>query len=618
MKTGRMTEEQRAASVKRGMLVVALFSLIAPVGILAMVLNHQTRWRDKILNSLDAKWTAFYEVPPRRGSIRARGGSILAISEKSYELILDPTIVGDAFSVVDRLDNFIEADKFELLERIQKAKAEEKKYLPVSNGLGQAQMTEIANMNLRGVFLRPVYQRYYPFREQMAPHMVGFVRDRDGVHFQSENAFDDKLTGKPGRIYYQRNSKWGKIPNTTYVDERVSNGRDVYLTIDENIQIVSEIELDRAMAENRSEWGLIAVMDPYTGEILANAVRPTFDPNSCVQGGAVDKVAANPLYGFVVEPGSIIKPIVVAGAIDRGYIRPDDKYYCPQKFKVKNITITEANKEMGYGWLTVNDGMVRSSNICMAQVGMDIGLNRMMEIFNGSLLFDKPGLGLPTETAGIPPEHAKKDKRGLYPEIYDTDEATAAFGQGIAVSPLAILSAYAEIANGGYAVQPKILLGTANDIGGVVGNVDKTSANYVAHNPAKSKRLARKRVYSEETAEIMRKMLTDVVNSENGTGKRARLSSGMTAAGKTGTAQVAGRYGAYAKGQYLASFVGFFPAENPKYLVLVMFMKPRGKIYGGELAAPVFASVADRICYLDRMNPEDFLASSDSGNKGPA
>ncbi len=618
MKAVRFTEEQRASSLKKGILAVALISLIAPAGILAMVLNHQTRWRDRILNSLDEKWTANYEVPPRRGSIRARGGSILAISEKSYEVILDPSAISDSFSIVERLGNLLEIDKYSLIEKIEEAKAAGKKYLLVEKGLGQAQMTQVANLNMRGVFVRPSYHRYYPFKEQMAPHTVGFIRDRDGVHFQSENAFDDKLTGKPGKIYYQRNSKWGRIPNTTYVDERVSNGRDVYLTIDENIQIVCEIELDKAMAENRSEWGLIAVMDPYTGEILANAVRPTFDPNSCVKGAAVDKVAANPLYGFVVEPGSIIKPIVVAGAIDSGYIGPEDKYYCPQKFKVKNLTITEANKEMGYGWLTVREGMVRSSNVCMAQVGMEIGLNRLMAIFESSMLFDKPGLGLPTETAGLPPEHAVKGKNGQYPEVFDTDEATAAFGQGVAVSPLAILGAYAEIANGGYAVQPRILLGTANDIGGVIGDVDKTVANYVAHVPSKSKRLARKRVYSEETAETMRSMLTEVVNSENGTGKRARPTSGVIAAGKTGTAQVAGRYGAYAKGQYLASFVGFFPAESPKYLVMVMFMKPRGKIYGGELAAPVFAKVADRICYLDRMSPEDFLASSGSGNKGQA
>ena len=617
-KRAMITDEHRASSVKWRMLWVAAMSVFAPLGILSMVLIHQTYGRDKILNSLDAKWTAFYEVPPRRGSIRARGGSILAISEKSYEVILDPTIIGDSFSVADRLGKRLDVDVRDLGRRIEDAKLNGKKYLPVAKGLGQAEMTEIAGLNMRGVFLRPTYHRYYPFREQMSPHTVGFVRDRDAVHFQSESAFDGQLTGKPGRVYYQRDSKWGKIPNTTYVDVKVDNGRDVYLTIDENIQIVCEIELDKAMSENRSEWGLVAVMDPRTGEILANAVRPSFDPNDCVQGASVDKIAANPLYGFVVEPGSIIKPIVVAGAVERGYISLEDKYYCPQRLQVKNITITEANKEMGFGWITVREGVVRSSNVCMAQVGMDVGLNKLMEVFNGSMLFDKPGIGLPTETAGLRPEHAVKNKQGLYPEVFDTDEATAAFGHGIAVSPLSIMAAYAEIANGGYAVHPRILLGTANDIGGFIGSVDKATSNYVAFTPSKSERLARKQVYRAETVETMRSMLIEAVNSENGTGKRARPTSGITAAGKTGTAQVAGKYGAYAKGQYLASFIGFFPAENPKYLVLVMFMKPRGKFYGGELASPVFASVADRICYLDRMNPEDFFARSDSGSKGPA
>jgi len=600
----------RETSIRWKFLWLMMFAGIFALSILACVFVRQAVQRDRILNRVDSKWTAFYEVPPRRGSIRARGGSILAISEKTYEVVLDPTALGNDVLIADVLSRELDLSLGELLPMIQEARANGSRYLRIKDGLTHAQMVDIHNLNLKGVFISENYQRYYPFKDQMSPHTIGFIRTRDNVYFQAEKAFDKMLSGSSGRIYYQRDSKWGRIPETTYVDREVVNGRDVYLTIDENIQTVCDIELEFAIERNRASWGLVAVMDPYTGEILANAVRPTFDPNECVRGATVDAIAANPLYGYVVEPGSIIKPIMIAGALERGYVDLDKMYYCPASLKVKDIVVTEAHKGFGFGWITVEEGVVRSSNVCMAQIGTDMGLNQMMTVLEGAMLFEKPGLGMPTETAGLLPEHAVKNKRGVYPEKFDTDEATAAYGQGPAMSPLAIMCAYAEIANGGYSVQPRIVLGTANDIGGIVGSVDRKTSGYAAYKPGRTERLSRDHPYKEETVEAVRKILIDVVNSEHGTGKRARLSSGLTVAGKTGTAQVKlpGRDG-YAEGKYLASFIGFFPAERPKYLVLVMFMSPRGKFYGGEIAAPVFAKVADRICYLDRISPEVYVKS---------
>lgn len=601
---GMIQREPDAPSIKVTIIWLLAFSFIVGFIIIGKTIQAATVNRDRILNVIDTKWTANFDVPPRRGSIKTRGGSILAISEKTYEVVLDPMLVDNPAVVSQRLSTVLGVPLSDLLRETLAARDLGKKFVPVKDGLDRAEMTEVRNLNLRGVFILSSFKRFYPFRDQMSPHTVGFIRKRDGVFYQAEKAFDDLLSGTPGKVYYHRDSHWGKLPGTTYVKDEVVNGRDVYLTLDENIQIISEIELDLAMGKNKSEWGLIAVMDPYTGEILADAVRPTFDPNDCVAGGTVSMIASNPLYSYVVEPGSVLKPIIIAGAYNRGSLDIDDEYYCPSSLKVLDIVIREAHEGKAFGWTTVRQGVVSSSNVLMASVGLDLGLNEMMKIFEGAMLFHKPGLGFPTETAGLPPEHAIKDERGRYPEKFDTDEATAGYGQGLAITPLALLTAYAEIANGGFAVQPKIVLGTAEDIGGMMGEPDRVQAGYVPFDPGPTPRSKRNTVYKPETIEKIRGILIDVVNSEGGTGSKARLSSGLTVAGKTGTAEVAGKNGKYVEGWYLSSFVGFFPAERPRYVVLVMFSKPRGKYYGGDVAAPVFAKIADRICYLDRIDPE--------------
>ncbi len=584
--------------------------------ILGCVFYRQTYARDITLNALDAKWTAFYEVPPRRGSIRARNGSILAISEKRFNVVVDPSMLQKEVMVSDMLSRELGVDLTELLTGLRTAREQNRKYYIVKRGIDQAKMIEVHNLNLIGVFIEEYYTRYYPYKDQMSPHTLGFVRARDDVRTQIEAAFDDLLTGQPGRVYYQRDRRWGKIPGTTYIDREVTHGRDIYLTIDESIQTVCDIELDMSMNEYRADWGLVAVMDPNNGEILANAIRPTFDPNNVAAGGVVGEIASNPLYAYVVEPGSIMKPIVVAGALERGYVDITHQYLCPPSIKVKDITIFEAKKGMGYGLIALDKAVIKSSNVYMVQLGKDIGLNGLMSIFENAFLFEKSGLGMPKEAVGRKPEHAIKDKRGLYPEIYDTDEATSAFGQGISLTPLAILTAFAEIANGGYPIQPQIVLGSAKDIGGIVGDVDSKIARYVSYRNRDQRRFASERlgsdgrVYSTKTVELMRNMLTATVESGEGTGTRARLSSGLHVAGKTGTGQVHSKYGGYAKGKYLSSFVGYFPADKPKYVVLVMFMNPRGKFYGGEVSAPLFKKVADRICYLDRISPVEFLGKS--------
>jgi stage V sporulation protein D (sporulation-specific penicillin-binding protein) len=573
------------------------------VSLLTAVFLEQTYYRDSLLNRIDSKWTAYYEVPPRRGAIRARNGSILAISEKRFNVVVDPGMLGNDKITAQILSRELDLDFDSLVDEIASAKESGNKYLPIKKRLSQAEMIRVHTLNLKGVFIEESYSRYYPYKDQMSPYTIGFVRERDSVMTQSESAFDSLLTGIPGLVYYQRDKRWGRIPGTELVDREVVHGRDIYLTLDESIQTVCETELDLAMDEYRPDWGLVAVMDPYTGEILADAVRPTFDPNECVSGGTVGSIAANPLYGFIVEPGSVIKPIIVAGALQLGAVKVSQKFYCPSSLKVKNIVITEAKKGTAYGTITLDTAVIKSSNVYMAQLGMQLGLNRLMKILDNAMLLEKPGLGMPTEAKGLQPEHAVRDKRGQYPEVFDTDEATAAFGQGIAMTPIALLTAYAELANGGYPVQPKIILGSAKDIGGIVGEVDRKSAGYVAYSIPNKDRQKRKRLYSDATVEAVRKMMIDAVHTDAGTGKKARLASGLTVAGKTGTAEVHSKYGGYAKGKYLSSFAGFFPAEKPKYVVLVMFMAPKGKYYGGEISAPVFRKVSDRICYLDRISP---------------
>jgi cell division protein FtsI/penicillin-binding protein 2 len=333
-----------------------------------------------------------------------------------------------------------------------------------------------------------------------------------------------------------------------------------------------------------------------------------------------------------LEPGSTIKPLLAAYALDRGWLNEAKRYVCNRYLTVDGYTIREAEASHLVGdsnGVGIEKIIAKSSNIGMAQIAMELGQHRVMEAYESLGFFERSGIELPAEEKGIRPfyyEQKRSRKELRWPRI---TLANTGFGQGMCVTPVQLASAYCVIANGGYLVQPTLLReigaregepetpeqngeeaapapqdqpGDAGSAEVMIGSAKPRAESMLAayHSPedAELSYDPRPRVLSEHTCSTVTAWLQSAV--EDGTGKRAKLSR-FKAAGKTGTAQIAGN-GGYQKGAYMASFAGFFPVEQPRYVILVLVINPKtGKYYGGDVAAPVFKSVGDRISFLDQI-----------------
>jgi cell division protein FtsI (penicillin-binding protein 3)/stage V sporulation protein D (sporulation-specific penicillin-binding protein) len=407
-------------------------------------------------------------------------------------------------------------------------------------------------------------------------------------------------------------------------------GSDLTTTLDPAVQLICESELRRALAKNRSEWACIVVMEPNSGEIRGVATWPSFDPNKYVRGEIGSEL--NVLHQRVVEPGSTVKPLLIAAALDRGWVPANKHYRCNQLLTINGYTIREAELSHtigGDGGAPLKDILVHSSNIGMARLALDLGQRRVFDAYSDFGFFDRTGIELPVEAKGLRP-HSYAGLSASWPRI---TLANSGFGQGMAVTPLQLATAYCVLANGGYWVRPTLVLGLSQaeqeqeqeaapaqaaprqlvlpagetllaglGVGAALAAdqrwvAPRTGAAAASGGIKDSRPAARPpvRVLSTETCIKVNDWLAEVVRS--GTGKQAGLDR-YAAAGKTGTAQIPSSKGGYRKGAYTASFVGFFPVERPRYVVAVIFGEPKGQYYGGAVAAPVFKSVSDRISYL--------------------
>ena len=354
---------------------------------------------------------------------------------------------------------------------------------------------------------------------------------------------------------------------------RPQNMPTVYLTIDSKIQFVLEDALDRAMQETKSKAAAAVLMDPHTGAVLGMASRPTFDPNDF--GEYPSSTWTNRAISIIYEPGSVFKPIVGCMGLSENIITPQTLFNDAGSIKIADRVIRNWDGE-GRGYVPFEDIIKYSINTGMVQLGMQLGARQMTD-YSKKFGFGQPtGIELPGEESGI-----------LYnPEdMYEPDIATMAIGQGIAVTPLQMLRAICAIANGGELLKPYIIDKIVMPDGRVL---------------REGKKEVVRRVISEDVASQMRTMMEKVV-SEGG-GKPAHI-AGYQIAGKTGTAEKLAEQGGYAPGEYIASFVGFVPAANPQYAMLVMLDTPQGAFYGSQVSAPVFKDTLQQILVAKGVQP---------------
>ena len=551
--TGR-SMRQRIAAV--AVLFAVLFSALA-----LRVVQLTTVQAEGLKRRADRQHHRSVQTTATRGSILDRFGEPLALSRDSASVYLRPREFRgqpDAVNIVSRL---LDVPRDVVLQRASASAP----FVWLRRQVPIEQWNRVEDLKLRGIGSEPTRQRVYP-HGQLACHLLGFT-NVDGQGLEGiERAFDAELRGGVQALVVGHDA-WGRQFELGEDGDGVASppraGAHIELPVDVALQRVAEEELERAVRQFQARAGSLVALDPNTGEVLAMANVPRFDPNH-TRGVGPDRMR-NRVVTDVYEPGSTFKAFLAAAALEEQVVRPEERINCEGgRYAVGNRTIRDAHP---HGVLTFSDVIAQSSNIGCAKVAERLGNERFGKAVRG-LGFGAPtGIDLPGETAGL---LRPVDKWGRIHLV------TTAFGQGIAVTPLQMARGFAAIANGGDLLRPYIVKRITDEDGTV---------RYAA-----TPHLER-RVMSRKTAKTVTDMLVGV--TEHGTGKQA-LMEGFRVAGKTGTAQkvdpVTGRYSARDR---MSSFIGFVPADNPALVILVVIDSPRTATYGGVVAAPAFRAVAE-------------------------
>lgn len=506
-------------------------------------------------------------IEAERGTIYDRKGRVLAINIDRPSIYAVPVAIEEPMSVSRRLAPILDIPQKALLRKLRKPK----QFVWLRRKISPEKMEKIKKENIPGIGFITESKRIYP-RGALFGHLLGFAGlDNQGLE-GVERKYDEILRGEKGGLILERDAYGKPVFRKDFNYIASSPGSDLYLTVDEVIQYISERELDRVVQETGAEGGTVIVMDPWSGEILSMAVWPAFDPNK-VKTSHPSQWRNRAITDFY-EPGSTFKIVTAAAALEENIIRPDDLIDCEEGFY--SIKGTIVHDHVAFGTVSFRQVIAKSSNIGTIKVAEMLGPDRLIRYVRAFGFGERLGIDLVGESPGMLRDLKDWSGRSL---------ASIAMGQEIGVTPLQMVTATSVVANGGWLMTPRIVKETES----TTGKRRKAS-------------LIRRRVISEETADTLVHILKEVV-SENGTARLAAI-SGYSVAGKTGTAQkIDDKTGRYAKEKYVSSFVGFVPAHNPVVSILVMVDEPKGIAWGGEIAAPVFANIAKDVLHYLKVPP---------------
>jgi cell division protein FtsI (penicillin-binding protein 3)/stage V sporulation protein D (sporulation-specific penicillin-binding protein) len=486
-------------------------------------------------------------TPAGRGSILDRTGVQLAIGEQDTTIYADPHLVTDPRGVAVAAQRILGANANTLYPELVRKTTH---FLYIARFADPKLADRFLARNFAGVSSYPEEKRAYP-QNTVASPVIGYAgTDNKGLG-GLELEYDKSLAGKPGKQTIIRDATGQAIDVISATPER--QGRDVFTTIDSRIQANAEAVLRKTIVDWRAKSASAIVLDPKTGAILAMAQAPGYNAND------PSKIQRNRAVTDTYEPGSTFKLVTIAGALSAGLVTPQTKFRLPYSIHVADRVIHDAEYRPTE-WLTVSQILSHSSNVGAVTIAEKLGAPALMSWIERFGYGKTTGLDFPGESAGqvLPLDRWSGSTIGNVP-----------IGQGIAVTPIQMASAYAAIANGGVWVQPHLV----ERVGGRVSTGFK-----------------RRRVVTPAIDRVLKTMLTGVVDEHGATGTAAAI-PGYSVAGKTGTAQVPGPHG-YTTGEYVASFVGMVPVKNPRLVVLVVVNEPTRGIFGGTVAAPAFADIA--------------------------
>ena len=551
---------------------VFIISVIILIAIIIKVFYIQVFAYEKISDLAESLWSRELPIKADRGLIVDRNGEVLATNITTVSLVVVPGQIDDAEAVARDLSDILGTDYQDMLKHVTKSTSIERVH-PEGRGLDYETAEAIDALGYDGVYLLKESKRYDPY-DTVLSHVLGYVGiDNQGLS-GIELYYDEYLTGADGAIKYFSDGKGNKL-ELTEVYEAPTSGITLQLTIDINLQLAIENELDNAMSKYNPEQGLIIAMDPDTGEILAMASRPTFNSNH-YQDYTTEVINRNLPIWMTYEPGSTFKIITLSAALEEQTINLfEDTFTDSGAIHVDGATI-HCWKSGGHGTQTMLEVVENSCNPGFVRIGETLGTETLMSYIDAYGFGDKTGIDLNGESSGI---------------LFDIDQmgpvelATTSFGQGISVTPIQQVRAVSAAINGGKLYTPYI-----------VGAFLESETNSLIE---KIEPEMTDQVIREETSSLVRYALESVV--ANGSGKNAYIEN-YRVGGKTGTAQKV-ENGAYLDGNYILSFMGFLPADDPEIVVYVAIDNPKGVTqYGGVVSAPIARNVM--LSAIDILNIE--------------
>lgn len=500
-------------------------------------------------------------LPPQRGSILDRAGRELAMSLDMETIVANPRFLPkgpDGDAAAGAIAGALGAGEESIRTKLGKPGG----FVYLARKVDPALAARVKALGIPGVDTFKESKRVYP-AGRLASHVVGFAGlDNEGLE-GLERQYDGRLRGSPGELLSERDPTGQSIPSGRHQSTPPKPGEDVVLTIDREIQYQAQVALAGAVKSWSAKGGSIIVLDPTSGDVLAMASSPDFDPNDVSATSPADR--RNRAVVDVYEPGSASKVVTAAAALETGVVKPSDVVEVPDHFKVATKVFHDAHPHKTMN-LTFADVIEQSSNVGTIKVALRLGKERLYSYLQKFGYGRAAGIGFPGEASGILPKPEK---------WWATSIGTVPIGQGVAVSALQIACVYATVANGGVAVQPRLVQAT----------IDASGKRH--DTPAEQARRVI-RVIRGETARSLTRILVRVTEGEHGTARAAAI-AGYQVAGKTGTAQKARPDGRGYQG-YVASFIGFAPAANPRLVVAVVLDDP-SPIWGGVTAAPAFKEV---------------------------
>jgi len=568
-KSAKNRDPEKWLKVRLGSLL--LFFVVLFVALISRAMQLQVLSGDALKALANKQHTRSIQLQPERGVIFDRNGEKLAVSIMADSVCADPSKIEDRATAVSKLSSILMIDRATVAKKL----SDGKRFSWIARKVTPDQANAIENLNLDGIFLVKEPKRFYPNGE-LAGSLLGFVgldsKGLDGLELR----YDSDLKGTSENLVWTRDAKGNKLyPRTDKTNVKKDESHSLVLTIDSRIQYLVESKLKDAVRAKSAKGGFAIVMDPKTGEILALANEPSYNPNKSKDSPDKGK---NKAIADCFDPGSTFKPFLVAAALEESVVNVNSRFNCENgQYKVADRVIHEANRQR-HGTLAVKDIVKYSSNIGCVKISERLGKDKFHNYITKFGFGVKTGIELPGESSGLLRPVKKWSK---------VDTATIAFGQGVSVTAVQLITALSAIANHGVLMKPYIVKGLMDNNGTMVQTVVPTPV---------------RKVVSPETARKLTSIMTGVVGDPDGTGKNAKIVN-VAVAGKTGTSQKFDfRRHVYSNERVRTSFMGFFPAEEPQVAMLVILDEPQVDKWGGLAAAPVFKNIGEQILTCFKTN----------------